>query len=100
MSGTIAELLVLTATLPPALGFLQSYIFEVVPFFKGLTAAKKRGIVTIVSIALALGLFAIGEFVPESVINDLDPWYAVIFTAIQIATAQYSHGKVKIDVTK
>lgn len=94
MPGTLAEALTIAVIVPSVLGFMQSYIFELWPFWGKLAPQYKRLVMMVVAVGLALAVQAANTYIPESTITELEPWYAAIAAGVLLVSAEVTHSRI------
>lgn len=90
LPGTLEQLLA-AGGVAVVFGALKSYIIEHVPAFQALGPEGKRLVLVILGVVLSVSAFAISTYVPGSVIDALNPWYAAILIGIEMASTEATH---------
>jgi hypothetical protein len=67
---------------------IASWVLDRIPAFLAAASDAKRLINIAVSVALALGFYALILYVPAAVIEALDPWFKVAVAVIAMYTGQ------------
>lgn len=67
---------------PVAIGFVVSFLLERVPWFQQLSSDVKAILALIISVLLPIISYALLNYTPQSLIDALQPWYAVAVTGV------------------
>lgn len=67
---------------PVAIGFVVSFLLERVPWFQQLSSDVKAILALIISVLLPIISYALLNYVPQSLIEALQPWYSVAVTGV------------------
>jgi len=78
---TIVELFKFIGT-PVFIGFLVSFLLERVPAFQLLSSDVKALVSLVLAVLLPIFSYALLNYVPEPLINALQPWYAAAITGV------------------
>jgi len=71
---------------------IASWILERIPWYQQQSSETRRWIFVIVSLVLAVGAYAVIQFVPQETIDIIAPWFAVIAgVAVPILAGQAAH---------
>jgi len=78
---TVLELFKFLGT-PVFIGFLVSFLLERVPWFQQLNSDVKAIVALVIAIVLPIVSYALLNYVPQSFVEAVQPWYAAAITGV------------------